>query len=170
MPLLAVFAGFATGHDVVPAAAAASLERVRPADRQVARLMDAGSRESPTFKRLLEDIERSDVIVYVTESLHLPNTEMGRTQFVCSRGGHRYLRISVRTRLGPMDFLSTVAHELQHALEIASHPEVLDDHTLSCLYRRIGRPSHGGFETALAVSTGNAVCRELERGQVDHRH
>jgi len=125
-------------------------------------MMDAGSRSSATFRQLVHDLEQSDIIVYVSLSPHLPATDLGGLQFVCARGRHRYLRVSVRPRLGPREFLATVAHELQHAREIAADRGVIDSESMAALYTRIGRPSCNGYETAAAIRVGDLVNRELE--------
>ena len=155
----------ATAWLVAPAhAGQPAVKRVRPADRAMARMLDEGARRSSTFKQMVADLERSDVIVYVTTSRELPRTELGELRFVCARGGHRYLRATIRSRLGPRDFVSTIAHELQHALEVAAHAEVVDGASMAALYQRIGRASCSGYETAAAVRAGDVVGVELERG------
>jgi len=156
LPLVAVGA-----WDAPPASG--RLIRVRPADRQIATLMNAGYRTSPTFRQLVDALEHSDIIVYVAASRHLPGTDLGQMHFVCRRGHQRYLRVSIRTLLSPTEFLSTVAHELQHALEVAASLDVIDAASMAALYERIGRPSCNGFETAAARRTGELVSSELER-------
>jgi len=56
------------------------------------------------------------------------------------------------------------AHEPQHAVEIASAPEVTDDAGVRRLYERIGRPSKDGlhsFETKAAIDVRDQVLAEL---------
>jgi hypothetical protein len=143
------------------------VKRVRAADRQVAGMMDVASERSATFRRLVLDLEQSDIIVYVSMNPHLPATTLGRVQFVCARGRYRYLRVSVRPRLAPRDFVATVAHELQHAREIAGHPDVVDAESMAALYARIGRPSCTGFETVAAIRVSDLVNGEFESGPVN---
>ena len=61
---------------------------------------------------------------------------------------------------------ATLAHERQHAAEIAEAPWVVDAPTLAAYYRRIGQetdPSDGGrrFETPAARAIAARVHREL---------
>jgi hypothetical protein len=123
------------------------------------------TRRSPTLRRLVADLQESDLIVYVDVSPHLPDADRGGLQFVCTRGIHRYLRVSVRPRLGPREFLATVAHELQHALEVAAHRDVVDGPSMAALYDRIGRRSPNGFETEAAVNVSHLVCDEFDTGR-----
>jgi len=63
--------------------------------------------------------------------------------------------------------ISTLAHELQHAVEIADRPAIVDEGTFARVYAQIGhatRPSPGarhGFDTVAAISIGHRVWREL---------
>ena len=64
--------------------------------------------------------------------------------------------------------MSLLAHELQHAVEIADAPEVVDEASLKELYRRLGADSGPGafngsvwFETQGAIDTGRRVYSEL---------
>jgi hypothetical protein len=60
--------------------------------------------------------------------------------------------------------LGLLGHELQHAAEIAAEPAVLDDRSLSALYRRIGfrsGPATGDhFDSDAAIDAGDRVTRE----------
>ena len=64
--------------------------------------------------------------------------------------------------------LGTLAHELSHALEIASARWVVDGETLARLYDQIGFPTYGPataafgqYETADALDAGERVHHEL---------
>ena len=89
----------------------------------------------------------------------------GRLNFMVSAGGVRYLVI----RLKPAPRSATIAmlaHELQHAAEIADTPSIVDSESLGREYERIGyrsRAAHGGlaFDTRAAVETGRRVAEEL---------
>jgi hypothetical protein len=64
--------------------------------------------------------------------------------------------------------ISTIAHELQHALEIAEAAEVIDTASLTRHFRRIGYVSADSarlvaYETAAARRTGDQVLGELQR-------
>jgi hypothetical protein len=59
--------------------------------------------------------------------------------------------------------LSVAGHELQHALEVAAHPEVRDAATLGTLYEKIGigMAHRGRFDTVAAQQAGRKVRNEL---------
>jgi len=60
--------------------------------------------------------------------------------------------------------MTMFGHELQHAVEIADAPEVVDVPSLVAFYRRVGQVmSSGGrtFETNAAVATERRVLLEL---------
>ena len=60
--------------------------------------------------------------------------------------------------------LALIAHELQHALEVLEHKEVVNIATMEAMFRRIGVPLTGGltgYETSAARATGDDVLAEL---------
>ena len=58
--------------------------------------------------------------------------------------------------------IAVIAHELQHALEVAEHHEVRDSHALASLYRRIGVEAYRGrYDTQAAQFAGKQVRYEL---------
>jgi hypothetical protein len=80
-------------------------------------------------------------------------------------GGYRYVRASISTDLLFDQMIATVAHELQHAVEVIGDETVKDEKSLAALYKRIGRQNHqsstSGWETVAAQETGWQVRREL---------
>jgi hypothetical protein len=76
-------------------------------------------------------------------------------------GGYRYLRISVSGQFTHL-VAAHIAHELQHALEIAEAPGVTDSRTLVELYRRIGYSVSfdNAFETENAKMVEKVVLHE----------
>jgi hypothetical protein len=135
---------------------------VRAADRSMRHLIKTGFRHSPTFATLLARLERSDLIVYVQEVSSLPNGIEGRMLLLPRAHGQRYVRIQIASRGTPSEAVALLAHELQHALEVADNPDVIDDDALEALYRRIGvREGHNWYDTVTARETGRRVLREL---------
>ena len=135
---------------------------VRPASAAVRALLTTGARRSPTFARLLRDLDGSDVIVYVEATMHLPLGLHGGLTFMTSAGGIRYLRVQIPEGVGLFEGIATVGHELQHALEIAAHPQVRDRSALAALYRRIGfEGTTNRFDTVAARVVGYRVRAEL---------
>jgi hypothetical protein len=80
----------------------------------------------------------------------------------------RYLRVEVRCHQLMPPLVGIVAHELQHVVEIASTPSVIDDRSFAALFRTIGFPSNGAFrdgqyETTAAQDVGDRVQSEVFR-------
>jgi hypothetical protein len=81
-------------------------------------------------------------------------------------GDTRLLRIAVDCSLTNRWQVSLLAHELQHALEIGRHRQVMDIVAMESLYESIGFPtSRDGttrhFETEAAIVVQRAVNDEL---------
>jgi hypothetical protein len=125
-----------------------------------------GVARSPTFARIVDELERSNVIVLIGFNAQLLPSVGGRTTFITSSGKWRYLRIGIRARMSDFQRITMVAHELHHALEIGSRPEVRDRRSLEDLYKAIGVPllcASECFETGSAIEAANDVGRELRQ-------
>jgi hypothetical protein len=135
---------------------------VRPLGREAAHLLAEARRLSPTVRRLLAELERSDLMVYLRIRPGQP-LRTGATALLGSGAGVRYVRIDVCVYF-VSDGIPWLAHELQHAVEIASAPDVRDADGVIRLYRRIGDPGERGlhtFETVAAIDIRNQVLAEL---------
>jgi hypothetical protein len=138
---------------------------VRTSSKQVRALIAIGVDHSATFASLVTELSLSDVIVYVESSPDLPRSLCGRLFFMSAANSHRFLRIQVRLELlSPSDGVSLIAHELQHAVEVARAPEVRDAQAMARLYMRIGdrRLGIGWYDTLAAQETGRQVLFELK--------
>ncbi len=142
-------------------AAVAQLPRVRTDDPQLIELMRRGYTQSPTFKELVDTIERSNLIVYVERHNRFHHHEAGCLRLAGQAGGHRYLRISLSTSLNERELVMFMAHEFMHAVEVAAADEVIDERGMRDLYCRIGRRRQGGFDTMAAQAVTELVSDEL---------
>jgi hypothetical protein len=126
--------------------------QVRAVDSRTSAALTDGVRRSPTFASLIATINRSDVIVYI-ESVHtLPSMIAGRMILASTGSSVRYVRIQVSERLVLEDLISTIGHELQHAVEVAEHADV-----------RTGGATLYRYDTDAAVRIGAEVRKELRR-------
>ena len=142
--------------------------RVRSTNATILELLKEGAERSATFRSLIDAIDHSTGIVYVEFGYcafgHLNGCLL---PFIAASHGDRYLRILVtpdKTRRSHDQLLALVAHELQHAIEVIAHPEVVDAATMEAMFRRIGTPATGGmtgYETSAARAAGDAVLTEL---------
>jgi hypothetical protein len=80
--------------------------RVRAIDPFIVHALDEGRRRSATFRQLLDEIERSDLIAHI-RSASLDAGVDGARHFVAAAGGARFVRISLRRGL-PLDVLTAL--------------------------------------------------------------
>jgi hypothetical protein len=137
---------------------------IRSTDRRLRTLLEHGVRISPTLRALVVRLLRSDVVVYL--QCDGPAGPAGRLTFVSAAGGYRYLMVRMARFPRPQQ-IAMMAHELQHAVEIADTPAIIDGPSLAREYRRIGyvnpwNSQRGvAFDTQAAVRTGEQVLREV---------
>jgi len=148
------FAGMAT--DATP--------RLRPQDQRIKEAIREGALRSATFRALLDQIETGDVIVYVATNRQIKSSLSGMLTWMTQAGGFRYVRASINPDQSFDQLISTIGHELQHAIEVTNDAHVTDERTLVELYRRIGHNTNtwsSRWETSAALQTGSQVRREL---------
>ena len=136
----------------------------RSTNNRLARAIGQGYVRSATFRRMVEALRATDVIVYVESGDCDCRRANACLSLSAASGGVRYLRASVSLRRLDLELIEQIGHELQHALEIARQAEIISDATLAAYYRThsqgCGRLAHC-FETAAARAAGNAVRTEL---------
>jgi hypothetical protein len=136
---------------------------VRSDDWRIQAALAAGADASGAFRSLLTALARSDLIVHIEDGRCRVLRPEGCTLIVGKAGRTRYLRIRLSTWRPLPDLLQLLAHELQHAVEIANAPDVIDEDSLAALYRRIGeRRIEGVYETEEAVNMGDLVLHEYQ--------
>jgi len=145
----------------VAPASVVTVSRVRPiSDGSRAVLKDA-IRRSPTIKRLMDELQARDIIVYVDLTLDLVS-DRGKTMVVTANSTVRILRVLISGRLDPRQRIEVLGHELQHALEIAREEGVGTDESMRDLFLRIGYATGPkAFETVAAQNIEAQVKRDL---------
>jgi hypothetical protein len=136
---------------------------VRGSSPAINELIARGAARSATFKQLIDELNKTDVVVYLETNVALPVGLEGRLMFLTAAGGVRYLHAQVASGLRFEELIAIAGHELQHALEVAAHPRVRDAHGMRALYERIGIRSGtpDRYDTAEAQSTGRRVRAEM---------
>jgi len=139
---------------------------VHVADRDLSVLMERGMAGSKTFRTLVEQLDAAPIQVLVSCNSFMPDSLSGRLQFISSVGGVRYVQVTIRCSLAPRRQLAFLAHEFQHALEIAENPEIADADSMESYYADIGFATRVDgvertFETAAAVAMQHLVDREM---------
>ena len=145
---------------------------IRSTEPELRAAVDAGVAHSDSFRELVDRLDASDVVVHIVYDHDPAPGIAGHLTFAASAGGVRYLRIAIVPRLSGYDLLAILGHELEHAVEIADAPSVVDQASMAAFYAAVGerRLSDRGsmFDTAAAVAAGDRIRREvLGGGRVD---
>jgi len=156
--LLSLLAGASPVH------AERSVPFLRTEDSRLAAALVRGRDESATFRAIVDRLDGSDLIVYVSRG-SLSGQVSASTQLLIATGGYRYVRVTIELDPDTDVGVALLGHELRHALELAEAPWVVDDESVATLYREIGYASCVGskpcYDTIEAVDAGRQVLVEL---------
>jgi len=144
--------------------AVAGISRVRAADGRTAAILGDGLTRSETVRELVNEIEHSDLIVYLEIQWHLRRGLAGNLAWVTGTKSSRYVRISLSPDLTTDAMVATLGHELQHAVEIARESSIVSADSMASYYERHGvdTTSHWhDLDTLAARQAGDEVRREL---------
>jgi len=132
----------------------------RPLDPIAAEAFARAQEQSAVVRSLVATLESSNVIVHIVSSRDLPLGIGGTTSFVTSRGGYRYVRITIATDLSKSGRAAILGHELQHACEVAA--SAADDvESVRELFEKEGHRAGDYFETRKAIDAERMVRNEL---------
>jgi hypothetical protein len=143
-----------------------SHSHVRSESRDIRALIRDSADRSPTVRALVDEIDQTDVIVYVSFRVFQSQLLEGRIGFIAASRRTRFLAIELACPRRRDAQIATLAHELHHALEIARAPWVVGAGTLARYYETIGMATDSArdrltFETEAARETAARVRREL---------
>lgn len=136
----------------------------RPLDPVAAGALQRALASSELARALVATLESSNVIVHIQSSRQLPAGIGGVTRFVASRGGYRYVRIAIAVDLPPPARTAILAHELQHACEVAES-RADDVASLRQLFARVGHRNGDFYETPAALRIERMVRAELSESR-----
>jgi hypothetical protein len=127
-------------------------------------------RDSPTCHRLLDEIESSSTVVYLSRGQCQPGRGGSCLRFSAASPDARYLHIVLDKDLSGDYLLKLAAHEFQHVVEVVRAPQVVDRSSFRSLYQRIGFLIHGSgmreeWETDEAQRIALVVSKEASRSQ-----
>lgn len=146
--------------------------RVRTMDSRLHLALSNGMERSATFRQIVATLDSSDVMVYIEKGRCTARWAESCLVVAPRLNGARHLRIRLDPRQALPTVVARLAHELQHAVEIAQTAEVVDDDTLADLYRRIGKPASAqsvAFETFRAIRVADMVREELRAYEAERR-
>jgi hypothetical protein len=134
---------------------------VRSTDPRAQEWLRRGAAESETFRRLLNALADSDLIVHVQPVERLMTA--GQTYFVTATPTVRYVRIEVSFRGNLNETVALIGHELQHAVEIAQEPRIRDRQALALFYKGMPGNSMSGteYDSVAARVIEDRVRREM---------
>ena len=132
----------------------------RPLDPIAAEAFALAQAQSAVVRSLVATLESSNVIVHIVSSRDLPLGIGGTTSFVTSRGGYRYVRITIAVDLSKSGRTAILGHELQHACEVAT--SAADDvESVRELFEKEGHRAGDYYETRKAIDAERMVRDEL---------
>lgn len=141
---------------------------VRSTDARIVETLHEGYSRSDMFKTLVDQLNGTDTIVYVERGIcSFGHFKACLPHAIAVAGDTRFIRIVVDPSENGAHEVALIAHELQHALEIARAPNIRAADDITALFRRIGRSPHcplgtqDCYETDAALAAGDAVLREV---------
>jgi len=153
--------------------------RIRTPSSWLHTVIAAATARSVAFQSLVEQLQQSDVIVYMTCEQFNTDSIVGRTSLMSASVEARYVLVGINCMQTLVSTIAIVAHELTHVLEIATSTWVVDASTIRRLYRQIGYSGGCGargqerFETSGAIAGGERIKKEFLRVNLpalDDRH
>ena len=163
---LFIIAAWAAVASIGSQPAAAAMPHLRPESADARELLRDASAHSSTVRALVDRLERSDVVVYIRFTRFADTALEGRASFLARAGGVRYVVIELACARMRTPRMAILAHELQHAVEIADAASIVGTRTLAEHYLRIGVRltdafHHETFETQTALDIAAQVRREI---------
>ena len=144
----------------VPITAQDASPALRPETAAVRALITDGIERSSTFRDLTSRLSGADVIVYVRFS-RCPGNLAGCLLWASAPGLRRVVIKLDQFGRSPNELTALLAHELQHALEVADAPEIKDLASFQKSFAGRGWKGAHGFETAQAREITKRVAAEL---------
>jgi hypothetical protein len=142
---------------------------VRSEDAVIGAVLRDGLLGSAVIQRLVDVIDDSTVIVYLARG-NCPPPAIACVMVTGGGPDVRYIRINFRLPQGlgklgvrrKAELSVAIAHELQHAGEIAGWPDVVDSETMHAAYTRSGLDRGGHHsDTDAAIRAGDERRAEL---------
>ncbi len=143
---------------------------VRPEDALIRALIAGGIERSGTFRDLSTRLESGDVTVYVRFSSCAGGVPACLVWAGGAAGPRRVLIKLDKFGPSPDQLTALLAHELQHANEVASATDITDAASFRKAFASRGWQHRIGFETEEATRITRKVAAELaETGPRDQR-
>ena len=135
--------------------------RVRSTHAYIRAMIDEAATRSATLRRLVSAIADTNGIVYVEQGDCGHSVRACLTLSVTPAGDYRFLRVLIDARQPDWEVMSSIGHELQHALEVLSEPSLTTSERIYLFFMREGVTMGESFETPEAIRAGDAVRNEV---------
>ena len=172
LPVLFVAAGAsaraADENPTVPQCHPAGNSAIRSRSPLASAALEYGLKHSPSMQALVAALQEGDVVAYIDSDLKPLGDTWGHVAFISKTQMCRYVRIAITAHINLSQAAALLAHELQHVFEIASHPEVVNEATLSDMYLRYGHRARyaNSYDSVEAIEMGNRVAAEIFNGGI----
>lgn len=143
------------------------LIRLKPANAEMRRLVIDGHQKSATFRSLVDEIHRSNAVVAVQFGLCANGRYRSCVSHVEGDDRQRHVRVKIQARGTEDRLIATIAHELQHVVEILREPGVTNAERALALYRRIGL---GKCREGLSEACETEEARAIEARVLEEFH
>ena len=135
--------------------------RIRGTSPAIAEAITHAQERSPTFKRLVDTISRSNGLVFVHQGVCGRGVRACLVLGLTHAGPYRMLHIRVDNKKRGVDLMVSIGHELRHAIEVLSDPSVVDTPGIRQFYERLAPTNRFRFETQVAIETELQIDAEL---------
>lgn len=144
------------------------VRNIRPGTALLHSVLTSAYLKSRTFRELADEVEASGVVAFVASGQC--DGRFGACLRLLSADSDRAsVRIVVDTiGRSPTELAALLAHELEHAAEIARSGGVRSAAEFQRLFERIGRRHAHGFETARAQKIARTVQQEIREAAKGH--
>jgi hypothetical protein len=139
--------------------------RLRPASAFERQVIAEGLCGSGTFRALVEELGASDLIVYVSMRRLGSRDLRGRLEFLGATATDRIVRAMFAFPLDRQARITTLGHELRHAIEVARAPEIRSARAFDTYFRTHGHSTglESAYDTDAAHETEIRIREELTR-------
>ncbi|MNC84833.1 hypothetical protein D3C83_04010 [compost metagenome] len=127
--------------------------------------METRAGRSATFRRLCTELGHRDVVVQVLTGRTQHRARASLLHRITVAGDVRYLFVVIDPNGAARRVIATLAHELQHAIEVARETEVGRSIPVDRFFMQIANVRCGEancFETSAAIRVQHEVLRELD--------
>lgn len=147
---------------------ASPFQNFRTSDAEIRSAISACYAYSLTCHQLIDEIESSSTFVYLSRGQCFPGQGGSCLRFSAASPEARYLHVVLDRDLTGDYLLKVTAHELQHVVEVARAPHVVDGASFRLLFARIGFFLRGSgmredWETEEAQRMASVVSKEVKR-------